>query len=124
MDLEEVYEDRGVTVIVLGRNYHAVDGEAKDRVEQVLTRHTADDAPARLVLDLSRTVSVDSSFIGLLFAAEKRLRARGGRMAVCGADAFCADVLRIVKLGEIFPSYPSRDEAIEAMPARNQETEA
>lgn len=119
--MERIFEERGVTVIALDRSYHAPDGDAKDRFKDLLQKRIEAGQQPRVLLDMSGTVSIDSSFIGMLFAAEKGIKSRQGKLAVCGADAFCSDVLRIVKLGSLFPSFQSREEAIDAL-AEDDET--
>jgi anti-anti-sigma factor len=115
--MENVFVDRGVTVVEMDRSYDGLDGTGQQRLGELLRKliETAD--PPLILLDLSRTAIMDSTVLGILFGAEKRLRARQGRMAVCGANVFCADVLRIVNLDALFQSYQSREDAVEAMTA-------
>jgi hypothetical protein len=36
-------------------------------------------------------------------------------MAVCCPNPFCAEVLQIVKADRVFKTYPTRDEAVDAL---------
>ena len=115
--MEKVQVENGVTVVSLERSYDVTDPEGNARVEKLL-RELADKAePPLVLLDMARTSTINSSFIGVMFAVGKMLKNRGGRLAVCAPDAFCSDVMRIVRLGEMFASYPTREEGVTAMSA-------
>ncbi|HEV3021306.1 MAG TPA: STAS domain-containing protein, partial [Pirellulales bacterium] len=68
--------------------------------------------PPALVVDLSRTRFIGSSFLGVLIRAWKRLRDRDGRMALCCVPANCTEVLRVSKLDSVWSIYPTRDDAV------------
>jgi anti-anti-sigma factor len=115
--MENVFVDRGVTVVELDRSYDGLDGSGQQRLSELLRAQVEKADPPLILLDLSRTAIMDSTMLGVLFGAEKRLRARQGRMAVCGANVFCADVLRIVNLNALFQSFETREDAIVGMTA-------
>ena len=115
--MESISRNRGVTVIELARSYDSADTEANPRLEKVLHEQVDNAEPPLVVVDMSRTASIDSTFIGLLFAVEKRLARRQGKLALCAADVFCSEVFRVVKLDSIFKSYPTRDEAVDGLKA-------
>jgi anti-anti-sigma regulatory factor len=120
--VEQVQVESGVTVVTLARSYDATDPESNQRAEGLL-RGLGDRAePPLVLLDMARTTTVNSSFIGLLFAVGKTLRARGGELAICAPDAFCSDVFRIVRLGEMFKSYATRADGVAAMAAGKAST--
>jgi anti-anti-sigma factor len=113
--MENVLQQHGVTIIELDRAYDASSDDGTTRLEGLL-KDTVQSAERPLVLlDMSRTASINSTFLGLLFATGKQLRARQGQMALCAPDAFCTDVMRVVKLSEMFNCYPTRAEGIEAL---------
>jgi len=71
--------------------------------------------PPRLLLDLSGTELIGSRFVELLVQTWKRLRQRGGIMALCGVQPFCSEVLRTTKLDTLWNSYPTRDDGVAAL---------
>ena len=55
--------------------------------------------------------------LGVLIGAVKRLRSRGGALAIVNTDASIAKTFEITGLDQIFTILPTRDEAIEAVAA-------
>ena len=78
---------------------------------------TAIDNGAReLVLDLSDTAFVDSTGLGALLTAHRRLSGRDGRLVIVGAQANVLRVLEVTGLDSIFHFAPSREEAFAQAP--------
>lgn len=102
----------GVHVVELETNYDSLNQEATDRLKEVLIAVGQGEAAPLVLLDLSRTTTINSQVIGLFFSLGNRVRQSGGKFAVCAAEAFCAEVLKIVKLQELFPGYPDRETAL------------
>jgi anti-anti-sigma factor len=113
--MEQVSVERAVTVVQLARSYDATDPESNGRAETLLRDLGQSAQPPLVLIDMARTTTINSSFIGLLFAVGKMLRSRGGELAICASDAFCSDVFRIVRLGEMFKSYATREEGVAAL---------
>ena len=74
-----------------------------------LTELTSDD-PAFIALDLSGVPFMDSSSLGVVVAALKRLRERGGELALIGASGSPAKVLAITGMDQVIPSVASRED--------------
>ncbi|HUT11461.1 MAG TPA: STAS domain-containing protein [Thermoguttaceae bacterium] len=103
-----------VTIIELGPSYESLDDETLEEIGGLLlTKATVADPP-RVVLDLSKTTYLGSTFIELLVRAWKRLRERGGTLALCGLQPYCQEVLRISRLDTLFEILPTRDQAVVA----------
>ena len=95
-------------------------------VTQPLTRDVADDlagqaarvdADLRIVVDLTETTFLDSTALGVLIGAVKRLRSRDGVLTIVNTDANIAKTFEITGLDQIFTIRPTREEAIEALDA-------
>lgn len=69
----------------------------------------------RIVVDLSETSFLDSTALGVLIGAIKRLRARNGTLTIVNVDANIAKTFEITGLDQIFAISASRDEAIAAL---------
>jgi anti-sigma B factor antagonist len=81
--------------------------EFKQRVSEPL-----DAGRTRLVVDLSRTTFIDSSSLGVLIGAHRRLKRRGGSLAVvCDNDAI-VKTFRITGLDGVFTLVATLDEAL------------
>jgi len=74
----------------------------------------------RIIVDLTDTTFLDSTALGVLIGAVKRLRSRDGALAIVNIDENIAKTFEITGLDQIFTIVPTRDEAIEAVdPARD-----
>lgn len=113
--MSHITQSQGVTIIELGTSYDSLDERSLEEFGEVLLAEATYADPPCLILDLSRTAFIGSSFIELLVQAWKRLKQRRGHMALCALQPFCAEVLRIARLDTIWPIYPSRSEALAAM---------
>ena len=71
----------------------------------------------RIVVDLSDTTFLDSTALGVLIGAVKRLRSRDGVLTIVNTDPNIAKTFEITGLDQIFTIRPTRDEAVEALDA-------
>ena len=83
-------------------------------LKQVLT-DAIEGGQHRLVIDLSEVSFLDSTALGVLIGAVKRLRSRGGALAIVNTDTSIAKTFEITGLDQIFTILPSRDEALAAL---------
>jgi anti-sigma B factor antagonist len=66
----------------------------------------------RVIVDLTETTFIDSSSLGALIAANRRLKSRGGRLVVaCATDAI-VKTFRITGLDGVFSVVPSVEAAL------------
>lgn len=113
--MSRITQSQGVTIIEPGASYDSLDERSLEEFGEVLLAEATYADPPRLLLDLSRTAFIGSSFIELLVQAWKRLKHRRGDMALCALQPFCAEVLRIARLDTIWPIYASQRDALAAM---------
>ncbi len=86
-------------------------------LEQALNRKTS-----RLVIDLRRVSFVDSSGVGALIGAKKKLMTRNGELyVVCGED-HVRRKLGLMRLGNIMQLCSSPEDATKALEAEPQQT--
>jgi len=74
----------------------------------------------RIVVDLTETSFLDSTALGVLIGAVKRLRSRDGALTIVNTDANIAKTFEITGLDQIFTIRPTRHEAIQALDASNE----
>ena len=74
-----------------------------------------DAGKSRIVVDLSDTTFLDSTALGVLIGAVKRLRSREGALAIVNTDENIAKTFEITGLDQIFTISASREEAIAAL---------
>ena len=75
--------------------------ELKQRLVSV-----ADGGSTRIVIDLSETTIIDSTALGVLIGAVKRLRALDGELAIVNSDEMMAKTFEITGLEEVLTIEP------------------
>jgi anti-sigma B factor antagonist len=83
-------------------------------LKQVLTT-AIDEGERRIVIDLTDVSFLDSTALGVLIGAVKRLRTRGGALAIVNVDSSIAKTFEITGLDQIFTILPTRGDAIDAI---------
>jgi anti-sigma B factor antagonist len=83
-------------------------------LKQVITE-VIESGERRVAIDLSEVSFLDSTALGVLIGAVKRLRSRGGALAVVNTDSSIAKTFEITGLDQIFTIVSSRAEALEAL---------
>jgi anti-sigma B factor antagonist len=76
-------------------------------------RSAIDDGATIVVLDLSETTLVDSTTLGVLLGALKRLRERDGQIRLIVPRSEIRRVFEITTLDRIFPLFETRAQAID-----------
>jgi len=69
----------------------------------------------RIVVDLTDTTFLDSTALGVLIGAVKRLRSRDGALVIVNVDQNIAKTFEITGLDQIFMILATRDDAIAAL---------
>jgi anti-sigma B factor antagonist len=69
----------------------------------------------KVVIDLSKTTFLDSTALGVLLGAVKRLRANDGSLAIVNSDENIAKTFEITGLDQILSIYATRAEAVKAL---------
>ena len=111
-----------LTLIELGPAYASLDEESVlEEFGGVLLTESLTADPPLVLLDLSQTSYIGTSFVELLVRAWKRLTERGGKLVLCNVQPFCADVFRISRLDTLWDAYPTRRQAVAALTGRKAE---
>jgi anti-sigma B factor antagonist len=69
----------------------------------------------RVVIDLSELTFLDSTGLGVLIGAVRRLRAKGGALAIVNTEPSIAKTFQITGLDKVFTILPTRAEALAAL---------
>ena len=72
----------------------------------------------RLVCDVAEAVCINSYLIGQFVLLHKRAYLDGGTLRLCGLSENNHAVLRMMRLGDRFPNYESREGAVMGYPPR------
>lgn len=108
----QVVVDRGVTVVTLGEKYETLDELKVEELSEPLLAVAGEATPPLLVVNLAHTRFFGSSFIALLFRTRTRLTPRNGKMAVCGLQGYCIEVMEVAHLNQLWHICPDSAEAV------------
>ena len=100
-------------ILVLHVGETRVDAARAPALRDELLRHI-DAGHRRIVLDLSKTDFRDSSALGALVSAIKRLGSRG-TFAIAGANGAVARLFQLTRMDRVFALHPSVDAAVTQM---------
>lgn len=81
-------------------------------------REAIEGGARRVLVDLSQATFIDSTTLGVLIGAVKRLRPLGGELAIACRDPNILKIFSITLLDRIFAIFPTSGEAIEHLRAR------
>jgi anti-sigma B factor antagonist len=73
-----------------------------------------DGGTTRLVVDLEQATFIDSTTLGVLIAAVKRVQPVGGTVAIVCSDHNIRRIFELTGLEKVFPIRDSREQAIDA----------
>jgi anti-sigma B factor antagonist len=111
MELELSTADLGggvASVAVAGE----VDLSTAPALKQALLE-TIEGGARRVLVDLSHATFIDSTTLGVLMGAVKRLRPAGGELAIACNDPNIRKIFEITLLDRVFTIFDSREAALE-----------
>ena len=112
----DVTKQDGVTVISLGSHYENLDEWDLDEVRSSILDVTQTADPPLIVLDLSYTKFFGSSFIEVLFRVWNRMNSiEGGKFAISGLTPYCAEILEVTHLNQLWQTYKTKDDAVRGL---------
>lgn len=97
-------------ITVISPKSEMLDASNKDGFKLALTEIAS--GTARVVIDLSGVRFVDSSGLGVIMTALKKLRASGGEMVVCSIAKPVKLLFDIVRLDRVMRDFPARGAAV------------
>lgn len=103
--------DREVSVVLVD-GY--LDFDAAPALKESIVNQI-DEGTRHLVIDLSRTEFIDSTAIGVLVGALKRVNESSGSLAVVCTNENIRDIFALVGLDDMLRLYRSRDDALSAI---------
>ena len=100
-------ETRAIVLCLRGE----LDTRSANELLSTLQGELTDDA-ATLLLDLQHLEYISSAGLRILVMTGRRLKAAGGRLALCALNADVQEVFEITGMGELFLVFPSRAKAL------------
>ena len=81
--------------------------EFKERMVELI-----ESGKKQIVVDLSKATFIDSTTLGVLVGAVRRLRANEGRLTIVCNDRNVAKIFELSGLDRIFDIFPTREQAV------------
>lgn len=106
-------EERQGDILILRVGEARLDAAKAPALREELLRQI-EAGHSQIVLDLSTTEFMDSSGLGALVSAVKRLGSRG-TLAIAGADGAVARLFSLTRMDRVFALHPSVDAAVAQM---------
>lgn len=100
-------------ILTIRVDYKRLDAAAAPGFRARLDENVSE-ADDRVVLDLSAVEFMDSTGLGVLVSLLKRM-GKGGRIAVCGANAAVTRLFSITRLDTLFTLCASEQDAVDAL---------
>ena len=104
-----------LTLIAASPSIESIDPGMEEQVSKIILNCLLDQEIPLILFDLSDVQYFGSIFMGVLLRCWKQTTSRGGSMALTGVSDRARELLRITSLDMIFPMYPTRREAMEAL---------
>lgn len=82
----------------------------RQHVQNVTARH-----PDGLVLDLDRVEFIDSTGLGVMVGAAKRLRVAGGALRIVTSQPHLNQLFELTRLDAVFDLYETLEEALDGV---------
>ena len=103
----EPLSDRAFAIAIAGEVDLYVAPELKQQLLDVIDRGATE-----IVVDLTDATFVDSTTLGVLIGAVRRLRTNDGRLTVVCNDRNVAKIFELSGLDRVFDIFPTREQAI------------
>lgn len=110
----QILYEHGVTVVTFGPDLTRLTEDCIQETLQVMLAAVPGPHPC-LLIDLSHVEFFGSSFIEVLFRVWNRVQQSEGRFALCCLSPNCTEVIQVTNLDRLWPMFPSREAAIQAL---------
>jgi anti-sigma B factor antagonist len=95
----------------------AVDADTKRRLGTAI-----DAGKTRIVVDLTDAAFMDSTALGVLMGALKRLRVRNGALAIASEQPTILRILEVTGMNQVLDLHPTAGDALAAVQLRTDST--
>jgi anti-sigma B factor antagonist len=86
---------------------------------ECLTARMDGGQPVQLVMDLSGVKFINSVSMGAMVVLLRRIKSRGGRLALAGLSGHCLNVMKVTGLDRVFEMHETVDAALAAFDHRS-----
>ncbi|MGE3819544.1 MAG: STAS domain-containing protein [Isosphaeraceae bacterium] len=93
----------------------SLDPSLEAQAAEILMSPFRNEVAPLVIFDLSRVGFFGSMFLAVLLRCWKLINSKNGTMVLAGVSPQARDLLKLTALDMIWPMYPNRHEAIEAL---------
>jgi len=104
-----------VTVFVATPALETIDASLEQQVADVILGPIRSQAAPLVLFDLTEVNYFGSMFLAVLLRCWKMVSAGAGMMVLAGVSPHAKELLRVTSLDMVWPMYPTRREAMEAL---------
>jgi len=105
----------GNTATIAFKSAYISDVEEISNASSQIRQFIHKNHPQQIVFDFAGVKFFSSQVLGLLLEARAQLKSSNGRVVVCTLDPRLHRVFKITNLDRIFPLYPDRPSALDAI---------
>ncbi len=106
-----VLETDRTAIVMIDRRF---DAENAPEVETDLKK-IAEKSPERVLFDFSKSEYIASAGMRVLLSITRQVLKKGGKVALCALSPNVRKVFDLAGFTQIFPIYPSREEALNTL---------
>ena len=100
----------GITLLIPGERLDTIDGpKLKDIVKEI-----SREGGVKLVIDMEKTLFLDSSGCGGLVSSLKTLSNNNGEMRIARPNPKCLEILKLTRLHRVFEIHDSLESAVQS----------
>jgi anti-sigma B factor antagonist len=100
----------GITILVTEERLDSLDGPRLKEVVKDICRESG----IKMVIDMEKTLFLDSSGCGSLVSSLKTLLNNNGEIRIARPNPKCLEILRLTRLHRVFAIYDSVERAVES----------
>lgn len=104
-----------ITLVSATPSLESLDPSLEAQAAELLMSPFRNAVAPLVIFDLSRVGFFGSMFLAVLLRCWKLINSKNGTMVLAGVSPQARDLLKLTALDMIWPMYPSRHEAIEAL---------
>jgi anti-anti-sigma factor len=105
----------GNVAIVAFKSGYISDVEEISLASSQIRQYISKNHPQQIIFDFAGVKFFSSQVLGLLLEARAQLKSTNGSVVVCTLDPRLCRVFKITNLDRIFPLYPDRPSALDAI---------
>lgn len=119
--MNSLIDQDGLLIVTLSNDYGVMENHEIEQFQRNLTAGIENRERPRVIVDLTATSYIGSTFLEALINIWQKLKDKGGQMVLCGLQPGTREVVSVTRLDTLWPLYETRQAAIQALSAGHME---